>query len=200
MKKEQRFKYLSYPQAVFVVGTYDGERKPNVMTVALGGMCSHNPPYFAISVRSATYSHQNIVARQAFTVNIPSKKYLKHVDYVGLVSGRNTDKFAVCGLTAVAGELVDAPYIDEFPTVAECRLHQTIDLGSHTMFIGEIVSIKGEEPVLADLSHLMPNLTDIPDMVKAEGIVYAFAGDGRYYCGLGEPLERAYSVGRQLIE
>jgi flavin reductase (DIM6/NTAB) family NADH-FMN oxidoreductase RutF len=200
LKKAQKTKYLSYPQPVFVVGTYDRQKKPNMMTVALGGMCSHNPPCFAISVRPTTYSHQNIIDRQAFTVNIPSKRYLKHVDYAGLVSGRDTDKFAVCGLTAVESERVDAPYIDEFPTVAECKLRHTLDLGSHTMFIGEIMSIKGEERILTDLSHLLRNLNDIPDMVKAEGIVYAFAGDGRYYCDLGEPLEKAYSVGRELIE
>ena len=75
-----------------------------------------------------------------------------------------------------------------------------MDLGSHTMFIGEIISIKGEESILTDLSHMMPNANDVPDMVKAEGIVYAVAGDGRYYCELGTPLVKAYSIGRQLIE
>ncbi len=200
MKKEQRVKYLSYPQSIFVVGTYDRQKKPNMATVTLGGMCSHKPPSFAISLAPTRYSHQNIVDRQAFTVNIPSKRYLKHMDYVGLVSGRDTDKFAVCGLTAVESESVDAPYIDEFPTVAECKLRHTLDLGSHTMFIGEIMSIKGEEGILTDLSRMFPNANHIPDMVKAEGIVYVFTGDGRYYCDLGEPLEKAYSVGRQLID
>ena len=133
-------------------------------------------------------------------MNVPSSEYLKEVDYAGLVSGRTTDKFAICGLTPVESESVDAPYIDEFPTHAECKLHKTLELGSHTMFIGEIVSIKGEESVYTNLSLYESNAKDVPDMIKAKGIVYAATGDYRYYCSLGKPLEKSYTVGRQLID
>ena len=119
MMKELNSNYLSYPQGIFVVCSYDKQQKPNLMTVTLGGMCSHNPPSFFVSIRPACYSHQNIQVRRAFTVNVPSSDYLREVDYVGLVSGRKTDKFGVCGLTAVDSESVDAPYIEEFPTHAE---------------------------------------------------------------------------------
>ncbi len=200
MKKELNIKYLSYPQAIFVVCSYNKQKQPNLMTVTLGGMCNHNPPLFFVSIRSACYSHQNILERQAFTVNVPSSHYLTEVDYVGLVSGRKTDKFAVCGLTPVESESVDAPYIDEFPTHAECKLHDTVDLGTHTMFIGEIVCIRGKESVLTDISLFAPNAKDVPDMIKAKGIVYAATGDHRYYCSLGEPLEKSYTIGRQLID
>ena len=200
MKKDQKFKYLSYPQSIFVIGTYDKHNKPNMATVTLGSMCSHNPPCFAISLRSVTYSHQNLVDRQAFTVNIPSKRYLKQMDFAGLVSGRDTDKFTVSGLTAVESANVDAPYIDEFSTVAECKLRHSLDLGSHTMFIGEIINIKVEDSIMTDLSNMIPNANDIPDMVKAEGIVYAATDNGRYYCELGKPLVKAYTIGRQLIK
>ncbi|MBN1584420.1 MAG: hypothetical protein JXA89_27190 [Anaerolineae bacterium] len=61
------------------------------------------------------------------------------------------------------------------------------------------MSIKGQERILTDLSHMMPNLDGVPDTTKAKGIIYAFDSDGRYYLDLGEPLEKAYSVGRQLI-
>ena len=116
MKKEQTVKYLSYPQAIFVICSYDRLKRPNLMTATLGGMCGHNPPSFFVSIRPACYSHQNIIERQAFTVNVPSSKYLKQMDYVGLVSGRTIDKFSICGLTPVESESVEAPYIDEFPT------------------------------------------------------------------------------------
>lgn len=200
MKKEQTIKYLSYPQAIFVVCSYDKHKKPNLMTVTLGGMCNHNPPLFFISLRSACYSHQNIIERQAFTVNVPSSEYLKEVDFAGLVSGRTKDKFAASNLTPVASKRVDAPYIDEFPTHAECKLHKTLDLGSHTMFIGEIASVKGEESVFTNLSLYESNAKDVPDMIRAKGIVYAATGDYRYYCSLGKPLEKSYTIGRQLIE
>ena len=133
-------------------------------------------------------------------MNVPSSEYLKQVDYVGLVSGRTIDKFAVCGLTPVKSESVDAPYIDEFPTHAECKLYKTLDLGTHTMFIGEIVSIKNKDSELTDISLYATNANDVPDMIKAKGIVYAATGDHRYYCSLGEALEKSYSVGRQLID
>jgi flavin reductase (DIM6/NTAB) family NADH-FMN oxidoreductase RutF len=200
MMKELNSKYLSYPQGIFVVCSYDKQRKPNLMTVTLGGMCSHKPPSFFVSIRPACYSYQNIQERRAFTVNVPSSDYLREVDYVGLVSGSKTDKFSVCGLTAVESESVDAPYIEEFPTHAECKLSKTVDLGTHTMFIGEIVCIRGKESVLTDISLYAPNAKDVPDMVKAKGIVYAATGDHRYYCSLGEPLEKSYTIGRQLID
>jgi flavin reductase (DIM6/NTAB) family NADH-FMN oxidoreductase RutF len=200
LKKEQPVKYLSYPQAIFVVGTYDQEGKPNIATVALAGMCSHEPPCFGISLRPQTYSHQNVLARRAFTVNVPSRTHIVYVDYAGLVSGRQCDKFEVCGLTAVRSQKVDAPYVDEFRTVAECSLRQAVELGSHTMFIGEIKGILGDEAVLTHLPKFGPDMKDIPDMQKVEGIVYAVVGQSRSYVCLGQTLGEAYSVGRELLK
>ena len=197
MKKEQGVRYLSYPQAVFVVCSYDYQKRPNLMTVALGGMCSHNPPLLFVSIKKTRYTHRNITERRAFTVNVPSSDHVAQVDYVGLVSGRTADKYAVCGLTAVPSDAVDAPFIEEFPTHAECVLYDAIELGSHTMFIGEIKKIMGDEDITTDLSHMRPNANNIPDMIKARGIVYAVAGDSRCYCSLGTPLEKAYSAGRK---
>jgi len=98
-----------------------------------------------ISLRKATYSYGNIVERKAFTVNIPSEKYVKEADYFGTVSGRDVDKFKESGLTSVKSELVDAPYIQEFPLVLECKLIRTIEIGLHTQFIGEIMDVKADE-------------------------------------------------------
>jgi flavin reductase (DIM6/NTAB) family NADH-FMN oxidoreductase RutF len=199
MKKPQEFKYLSYPQAILVVGTYDREGRPNIAPVALGGMCSHRPPLLFVSLRAATLTHRNIVERQAFTVNVPSSEYIVETDYAGQVSGRDHDKFADCGLTPLRSERVDAPLILEFPTAAECRLAQTVDVGSHTMFIGEIVHLQGDAAIsTADLSYLRKDLTDLPDMVQAGGFVYAVTAEGRCYVGLGEVLGRAYRLGREL--
>ena len=145
MKKSIGAKTFLYPMPVFIVGTYDDQKKPNIATVAWGGICCSKPPCLNICLRQATYTYGNLMARKAFTVNIPSENYVKESDYVGIASGRDTDKFAVTGLTPVASDLVDAPYIQEFPMVLECRVSHVLEIGLHTMFVGEILDIKVEE-------------------------------------------------------
>jgi flavin reductase (DIM6/NTAB) family NADH-FMN oxidoreductase RutF len=85
------------------------------MTAAWAGICCSAPVCIAVSLRKATYTFGNIVERKAFTVNVPSERFVRDVDYFGIVSGRRKDKFAETGLTPVKSSVVDAPYIDEFP-------------------------------------------------------------------------------------
>ena len=145
MKKSLGADTLIYPTPAWVVGTYDKAGKPNLMTIAWGGICCSQPPCLAISLRKATYSYGNIVERKAFTVSVPSAEQLQLADYCGLVSGRSVDKFAVCNLTPVRSEVVDAPYPQEFPMVVECRLLHVLEIGLHTQFVGEIMDVKVEE-------------------------------------------------------
>ena len=125
MKKSFGAKTLVYPTPVWVIGTYDKGGKANAMTIAWGGVCSSSPPCVAVSLRKATYTHGNILERKAFTVNVPSAAQAKIADYLGMVSGRTVDKFAAAELTAVKGDKVDAPYIQEFPLILECKLLST---------------------------------------------------------------------------
>ncbi len=104
MKKSLGARSLVFPTPVWVVGTYDKKGKPNIMTVAWGGMCCSKPPCVAVSLRKATYSYANMVEREAFTVNVPSERFLKEADYAGIASGRETDKFEDTGLTPVKSE------------------------------------------------------------------------------------------------
>jgi flavin reductase (DIM6/NTAB) family NADH-FMN oxidoreductase RutF len=176
------------PTPTWVVGTYDSEGKPNVMTAAWGGICNSRPPNIYVSLRKATYSHGNIVARKAFTVSVTPEKYVREADYIGLVSGRDVDKFAKTGLTPVRSEVVDAPYVGEFPLVIECRLVQAIELGLHTQFIGEVVDVKADEDVLAENGK--------PDIRKVRPVMF---GPGtNVYCGIGEYLGPAFSIGKEL--
>ena len=145
MKKSLGAKTIVYPTPVLVVGTYDKDGKPNVMTVAWGGICCSVPPCIAVSLRKATYSYGNIVSRKAFTVSVPSERHVKEADYFGIASGRAEDKFAATGLTPVRSDLVNAPYVQEFPLVLECRLAHTFELGLHTQFVGEILDVKIDE-------------------------------------------------------
>jgi flavin reductase (DIM6/NTAB) family NADH-FMN oxidoreductase RutF len=140
------------------VGTYDVEGKPNVMTAAWGGICCSAPPCVAVSLREATYTYRNILERKAFTISIPSEKYVKEADYFGIASGKHVDKFAVTGLTPAKSEVVDAPYVDEFPFVLECQLLRSVEIGGHTQFIGEIKDIKVDEDLIKDGNPLIEKI------------------------------------------
>ncbi len=115
---------------VWVVGTYDKEGRPNMMTAAWGGVCCSDPPCIGVSLRKATYSYAAVMERKAFTVSIPPADHAKETDFVGIVSGRDVDKWQAANLTPERSQLVDAPYVAEFPLVLECRLLHALDLGS----------------------------------------------------------------------
>ncbi len=188
MKTSLGARPLLYPTPVLVVGTYDAQRRPNAMAVAWGGVCCSKPPCVAISVREATYTYGNLVERKAFTVNIPSVAHVEAADYFGIASGRDTDKFAATGLTPVASDLVEAPYVGEFPLVLECRVVHVAELGLHTLFVGEIVDVKVDEDCLDAAGK--PST----ELIRPFGWT---PGDNQYY-SMGERLGKAFSVGKVL--
>lgn len=189
MKKSLGAKTLVYPTPVFVVGTYDPNGKPNVMTASWGGICCSQPPCVAVSLRKATYSYRNIVARKAFTLSIPGEAHLQQADYFGMVSGKDVDKFAETGLTPAKSTLVNAPYVQEFPLILECRLAHVFELGLHTQFVGEIVDVKADESVLD--SHGLADIKQVKPLV--------FAPDTRGYYGIGAFLGQAFAAGEPLV-
>ncbi len=188
MKKSFGAKTLIFPTPVWCVGSYDADGKPNVMTIAWGGICCSKPPCVTISLRKATYTFDCIMQRKAYTLSVPSERYAREADYFGMASGRNADKFAATGLTAVRSELVDAPFIQEFPMVLECRLVHTFELGLHTQFVGEILDVKVDEGMLGEKG--------LPDVRKIAPVV--FAPEVGHYFGLGNPLGEAFSIGKAI--
>jgi flavin reductase (DIM6/NTAB) family NADH-FMN oxidoreductase RutF len=186
MKESLGPKTIVFPTPVFVVGTYDKEGKPNAMTVAWGGICCSRPPCVAVSLRKATYTYWNIVEREAFTINIPSEAHLRMADYFGMASGKTEDKLATAGLQAVKSTLVDAPYIDEFLLVLECKLIHTFEIGLHTQFVGEILDVKADNSVLDERGT--------PEIEKVKAVL--FTPESRKYYGIGEFLGDAYSIGK----
>ncbi len=188
MKKSLGARTLVYPTPVWVVGSYDGEGRPNAMSAAWGGICCSRPPCLAVSLRSATYTHGNIVGRKAFTISVPSEAHVREADYIGMVSGRNADKFAATGLTPVRSALVDAPYVAEFPLVLECRLLHTVEIGLHTQFVGEILDVKADESVLGGKG--------LPDIEKVRPIL--FEPEIRTYHGVGKLVGEAFSIGKEM--
>jgi len=189
VKQSLGAKTLLYPTPVLAVGTYHADGRPNVMTAAWGGIACSKPPCVCVSLRAATATHGNIVARKAFTISLPSREHAAAADYFGLVSGRKSDKFAATGLTPVKGEFVDAPYVAEFPLVVECAVVQVHELGLHTQFIGEIKDVKIDEACLDAQGHV--------DVGKLDPI--AFAPDTGAYFALGALIGPAYSLGKAFI-
>jgi flavin reductase (DIM6/NTAB) family NADH-FMN oxidoreductase RutF len=173
---------------VWVVGTYDQEGKPNVMTAAWGGVCCSQPPCIYVSLRKATYTYHNILERKAFTVSIPSETYAKEADFFGITSGKNVDKFSKTGLTPIKSDLVDAPYVKEFPLILECKVIKIVEIGLHTEFIGEIVDVKADSLVLNEKGH--------PDIEKVKPIIWNPAE--MTYNKVGKPIGEAFSIGKEI--
>lgn len=186
MKKSIGAKIPIYPAPVWVIGTYDEAGNPNAMTVSWAGICCSDPPAIAISLRQSTYTYGNILKRRAFTVNIPSEKYIKEIDCLGMVSGRNVDKFALTGLTPVGSKLVDAPYIKEFPVILDCKLLNISEIGLHTQFIGQILDIMVEENCADEKGR--------PDLLQIKPLLMANLS----YYHLGEIIGKCYTFGKDL--
>ena len=189
MKRSLGAKTLALPTPTWLVGTYDANGAPNIMTAAWGGICCSSPPCVAVSLRKATYSYAAMVERKAFTINVPGERHIREADYAGIASGRDVDKFAVTGLTALESKLVDAPFVGEFPLVLECRLRHTIEIGLHTQFIGEIIDVKADESVLGD--------NGLPDAGKVR--TFSYDPGSRGYYGTGPFLAKGFAIGRELL-
>jgi len=190
MKKSFGAGTLAFPTPVWLVGSYDKDGKPNVMTIAWGGICCSTPPCMTVSLQRPRYSFDAIMERGGYTINVPSERHVKEADFAGIVSGRNVDKFAATGLTPVRAEFVDAPYVEECPMVIECKLVKTVELGVHIQFIGEVVDVKVDESCLGANGQ--------PDMEKVRPII--FGPMARSYHGVGEFLGQAFSIGKEIKE
>jgi flavin reductase (DIM6/NTAB) family NADH-FMN oxidoreductase RutF len=181
MKQSLGARTLAVPTPVWLIGSYNSQNKPNLMTAAWGGICCSRPPCLQVSLRSATYSHGNIKNRKAFTINIPSDEYWREADYVGIASGKDTDKIADTRFTVTKSELIDAPLIEECGLVIECKLKETIELGLHTMYVGEIVDVKADDSVLSEGKL---------DIKKIRPIIYSPGESG--YFSIGEKISDAF--------
>lgn len=114
--------------------------------------------------------------------------YATEADYFGSVSGRNEDKFAATGFTPVRSEIVDAPYLKEFPLILECKVIHVIEIGLHTQFIGEIFDVKADESVLSEKG--------VPDIEKVRPII--FSPEVRHYHKVGDYLGEAFAIGKNI--
>ena len=164
-----------YPVPVVLVSCGRAENA-NIITIAWCGVVCSKPPQVSISIRPSRYSHQLIKDTGDFVINIPTEDLLKKCDICGTVSGREKDKFNMCGFTKVKASKVSAPMIEECPVNIECKLREIKKLGAHDMFIGEVVAVHADKPLLDKDGHI--------DYKKARPFVY---NQGTYW-NMGERI------------
>lgn len=164
------------PVPAVMVTCAGSEGKPNIITLAWAGTINSEPPMVSISVRKERYSHALIVEKGQFAVNLVTEDLVFATDFCGVKSGRDTDKFEATRLTPEKASKIDVPVIKESPVNIECVIKDRIELGSHDMFIGEIVAVDVDEKFIDDKGKFHLN--------KAKLICYSH---GEYWA-LGKAL------------
>lgn len=130
------------PPVLVTCGTLDA---PNILTVGWTGICATHPPMTYISVRPTRYSHPIIAQSGEFVVNLTTSAMCRATDFCGVRSGRDIDKIAQCGFHLLPSDRIAAPILEESPVSLSCKVTQKISLGSHDMFLAEIVSVAVDE-------------------------------------------------------
>ena len=136
---------MLYPLPVVMVSMADRNGKNNIITIAWAGTVCSDPPMVSISVRPDRYSHAILRDTGEFVINLTTRELAYATDYCGVTSGRDVDKFAKLELTSLPAKVVHAPMIGESPVNLECRVSQTIPLGSHDMFLAEVVAVHADK-------------------------------------------------------
>jgi flavin reductase (DIM6/NTAB) family NADH-FMN oxidoreductase RutF len=165
-----------YPLPAVLVSC--GVERPNIVTLAWVGTLCSDPPSLGIGVRPERHSHSLIADAGEFVVNLPSAAQVGIVDYCGQVSGRDVDKWASCGLTPAPAQSVRVPLIAECPVALECRVSQQLSIGTHDLFVGEVLAVQADEEMLGERGQV--------DFAHADLLAYA----GGHYRRLGELLGR----------
>jgi flavin reductase (DIM6/NTAB) family NADH-FMN oxidoreductase RutF len=164
------------PVPLVMVSCSDGKGKSNIITLAWAGTVNSEPPMLSISIRPERFSYDMIKNSGEFVVNLVNDKLVKAADYCGVKSGRDIDKFSELRLTARQATKVNVPIIEESPVNIECKVIKIIKLGSHDMFLGEILAVNIDENLINAKGKL--------EMEKAKPTVFSH---GEYW-GLNRSL------------
>lgn len=174
------------PPALISCGTME---KPNMLTVAWTGTICTEPTLTYISVRPSRHSYQIIKETGEFVINLPSWKMVAAVDFCGVKSGKDIDKFAQTGLTALSSSKLKAPQIAEAPVSIECKVKSVTPYGTHDMFLAEVVAVNVDDAYVNEQGAL--------DLEKAGIIAFAH---GKYYT-LGRDLGSfGFSVNKAVLK
>ncbi len=175
-KKKTRWKpgNMVYPVPAVLVSVADSAGRTNLFTVAWTGTVCTNPPMAYISVRPERYSYQMLRETGEFVINLTTEALARATDYCGVRSGRDTDKWKDTGLTPMEAFEVKVPLVAESPVSIECRVREVRELGSHHMFLADVVSVDVDEQWLNPGGAL--------ELSRARPIVYSHGG----YYGLSD--------------
>lgn len=174
---------MIYPIPSVIVTCGDSQENFNAITIAWTGTICTNPPMTYISIRPSRHSYDIIKKTGEFVINLTTEELVKATDYCGVRSGKNEDKIKNCGLTLGQSKVVKAPIINESPVNIECKVKEIKKLGSHDMFIAEVVSVNVDDDYIDENNTF--------HLSKSKPICYSH---GRYY-SLGKELGKfGYSV------
>ncbi len=176
-KQQWRAGTLLYPLPAVLVSVGTTPEEYNIVTVAWTGTICSDPALCYISLRKSRHSYDIVMKNKEFVINLTNEDLAFATDWCGVKSGRDTNKFNVMKLTPQAASMVQAPLIGESPLSIECRVNQVVELGTHDMFIAEVLCVQADE------RFINPH-TQSFDMEKAKLITYSH---GNYYT-LGEQI------------
>jgi len=148
---------MVYPVPSVMVSCSDKNGNNNIITVAWTGTICSDPPMAYISIRPERFSYDMIKESGCFVINIPTEKLVKEMDYCGVASGRDIDKFHACGLTPGSSSIVSAVLIEECPVNIECKVKEILPLGSHSMFLAEVVAVNVNENIFSKTGKIHLN-------------------------------------------
>ena len=183
MKETWKPGNMLYPLPAVMVSVTDGQGNDNIITVAWTGTICTNPPMVYISVRPSRYSYEMLKKTGEFVINLTTEELAFATDYCGVRSGRYVDKFKEAHLTKEPAQFVKAPMIKESPVSIECRVTEVKELGSHHMFLAEVLAVHAQQEYIDKNNKFQLN--------KAKPIVYSHGE----YLGTGKSLGTfGYSV------
>jgi len=174
---------LLYPMPAVLVGANVNE-KPNLMTAAWCGIASHEPPAVSVALHKNRYTLKGIKKNETFSINVPSSNMAKKVDYCGLYSGKDNDKSQIFEI--FYGTLKTAPLVQECSLNLECGVIHSLDLGSHTLVVGEIIETYITDSCLSNGKV---------DPGRIDPLIF-ISGAGEYH-RLGEAIAPAFKIGRE---
>lgn len=185
MKKKIGPATFLYPMPAVLIGALvDG--RPNFMTAAWCGVACSVPPCISVAVQPVRHTFKGIKENMTFSVNVPSAGMAKEVDFCGIYSGAKEDKSKIFNL--FYGSIETAPLIEECPINLECRVARDLELGSHILFIGEVVETHVSESCLTD------------GKINTESVdPLTFTFPTRRYHRLGEAVAKAFSIGKKNV-
>ena len=177
---------MLYPLPVVLVSVADGKGNDNILTIAWTGTICSDPAKVSISVRKERYSHPMIKETGEFVINLTTEDLAFATDYAGVTSGRDVDKWAKLNLTRVPSDKVAAPYIAESPVAIECKVTEVKELGTHDMFIAEVVALHVDDKYMDEKGAF--------HLEQAKPLVYSH---GKYFA-IGKELGKfGYSIKKE---